>query len=125
MGKGQILSRIEAKDQFPNYFIRSIKSNSDLHQITFFENPFQEIADVHKELITYKRDDGIDLSATIYLPADYNFKKKEKLPMLLWAYPHEFKDKSSAGQITSSPNEFTYPWYGSPIFLDKSWLCYC
>ena len=36
--------------------------------------------------------------------------------MLMWAYPEEFKDKSSAGQVTSSPNEFTFPWYGSPIF---------
>src|SRR5690606_37035141 len=36
--------------------------------------------------------------------------------MVMWAYPQEFKDKSSAGQNTKSSNEFTYPWYGSPIY---------
>lgn len=44
------------------------------------------------------------------------WRKKEKLPLLIWAYPEEFKDKSSAGQSTKNPNEFTYPWYGSMIY---------
>jgi len=34
----------------------------------------------------------------------------------MWAYPQEFKDKSTAGQVTSSPHEFIYPYYGSPVF---------
>ncbi|MFP4526791.1 MAG: alpha/beta hydrolase family protein, partial [Bacteroidales bacterium] len=34
----------------------------------------------------------------------------------MWAYPREYKDKSSASQVTSSPYKFTYPSYGSPIF---------
>lgn len=42
--------------------------------------------------------------------------KKEKLPLLIWAYPREYKDKSSAGQNTQNPNEFTYPYYGSMIY---------
>ena len=36
--------------------------------------------------------------------------------MIMWAYPVEYKDKSSGGQITSSPYEFTYVYYGSPVF---------
>ena len=36
--------------------------------------------------------------------------------MVMWAYPEEFKDKSTAGQVSSSQHEFIYPWYGSPIF---------
>jgi len=115
MAKGEILTRIESKDQFPNYYFRNIK-NGTLKPATNFPNPFKSIADVDKEVITYKRDDGVDLSGTLYLPPGYDKAKKEKLPMILWAYPVEFKDKSSAGQVTSSPNEFTYPWYGSPIF---------
>ena len=34
----------------------------------------------------------------------------------MWAYPREYKDASSAGQVTSSPFEFTTPSYGSPVF---------
>jgi dipeptidyl aminopeptidase/acylaminoacyl peptidase len=56
-------------------------------QITFFPNPFESLVGVRKELITYQREDGVELSATLYLPAGYDMEKKEKLPMVLWAYP--------------------------------------
>ena len=111
----QLLVRIEAKSEFPNYYFRNVK-NSKLRQITSFENPFKSIQDVHKEVITYNREDGLELSGTLYLPVGYDIEKKEKMPMILWAYPREFKDKSSASQITSNPNRFTSPSYGSPIY---------
>jgi dipeptidyl aminopeptidase/acylaminoacyl peptidase len=76
----------------------------------------ESLLGIHKELITYKREDGIKLSATLYLPAGYDLEKKEKLPMLMWAYPREYKDAASAGQVTTSPHEFTSPYYGSPVF---------
>ena len=114
-GKRQLLVRIESPTDYPNYFFRDMKKNK-LTRITSFENPFKSIQDVHKEVITYKRDDGLELSGTLYLPVGYDIEKKEKAPMILWAYPREFKDKSSAGQNTSNPNEFTYPYYGSAIY---------
>lgn len=113
--KGILLTRLESKSEYPNYYFRNIKKGT-LQPISNNENPFEAIQNVHKEVITYKREDGLDLSATLYLPVGYDKASGEKLPMLMWAYPREFKDKSSAGQVTSSPNEFTYPWYGSPIF---------
>ena len=65
-------------------------------------------------MINYKRDDGLDLSGELYLPT--NYEEGKKYPMIVWAYPREYKDKSSASQSTSNPNQFTYPSYGSPIF---------
>ncbi len=109
-----LLVSIESKNEYPNYYIRNLKKKK-LEQITFFENPFKSIQDVHKELITYKRDDGLELSGTLYLPVGYDMDKKEKMPMILWAYPREYKDKASASQITTNPNRFTAPNYGSPI----------
>ena len=58
----------------------------------------------------------MDLSGTLYLPANYDRTKKEKLPLLIWAYPAEFKDKNSAGQNDKNPNEFTFPNYGSFVY---------
>ncbi len=113
--QGTVLTRIESAKDFPNYYIRNVKTGT-LTQMTHNENPFAAIQNVHKEVINYVREDGLELSATLYLPEGYDKEKKEKLPMLMWAYPREFKDKSSASQVTSSENEFTYPWYGSPIF---------
>jgi len=115
MEKGIVLTRIESKTDYPNYYFRNVHTG-ELTPVTDFENPFKAMEDVHKELITYKREDGVELSATLYLPPNYDQEKKEELPMFMWAYPREYKDKSSAGQITSSPNEFTYPYYGSPVF---------
>ncbi len=111
---GTFLVRIESKNEFPNYYIRNIKKKNSLTALTTFENPFKSIQNVKKEVITYKRDDGLELSGTLYLPT--NYEKGKKYPMILWAYPREFKDKSSASQNTSSSNEFTYPYYGSPIY---------
>jgi dipeptidyl aminopeptidase/acylaminoacyl peptidase len=114
--KGNILVRIESSTEYPNYYVRDINKKDALTQITNFENPFKSLQDVHKEVITYKRDDGLELNGTLYLPANYNKDSKEKLPMILWAYPREFKDKNSASQNTSNANDFTYPYYGSPIY---------
>lgn len=111
---GEIVVRIESKNEYPNYYIRNIKKRTALIPLTNFENPFKSIQNVHKEVIKYKRDDGLDLTATLYLPTDY--KEGQKYPMVMWAYPREYKDKNSAGQSTSNSNEFTYPNYGSPIY---------
>src|SRR5690606_3739063 len=111
---GEFVVQIESKNEYPNYYIRNIKKRIALQPLTQFENPFKSLQDVHKEVITYKRDDGLPLSGTLYLPTDY--KKGEKYPMLMWAYPREYKDKNSAAQSTSNSNEFTYPSYGSPLF---------
>lgn len=116
MKKGKVLVRIESKSDYPNYYIRDINKKEDLKAVTSFKNPFEAIANVHKEVITYKRDDGLELEGTLYLPVGYDKTKKEKMPMILWAYPREYKNKSSASQSTSNPNEFIYPYWGSPIY---------
>jgi len=115
--KGTVLVRIQSPTEFPNYFFRNIKSKDGLTQITNFKNPFESIKNVFKEVIKYKRNDGVELSGTLYLPANYDrAAKKEKLPLLIWAYPAEFKDKNSAGQVDKNPNEFTFPSYGSFVY---------
>jgi dipeptidyl aminopeptidase/acylaminoacyl peptidase len=69
-----------------------------LTQITHFSNPTPQAAGVTKQLVTYKRADGVPLSFTLYLPAGY--KPGTRLPTLVWAYPYEFSDASTAGQVT-------------------------
>ena len=114
--KGQVLTRIESPSEYPNYYLRDIRSKKQPQAITHFENPFKAMQGVHKEVINYEREDGVPLSGTLYLPVGYDKEKKEKMPMILWAYPREYKDKSSAGQVTASSNTFTFPYYGSPVY---------
>lgn len=113
---GKILVRIEASAEYPNYYIRDISQDEELTQITSFDNPFKSLENVTKEVITYEREDGLELNGTLYLPEGYDKNNPEKLPMIVWAYPREYKDKNSASQNTSNANDFTYPYYGSPIY---------
>lgn len=114
--KGTVLVQIQSKNDYPNYYFRNINQKDLLTPITDFKNPFESIKNVSKEVIKYKRKDGVELSGTLYLPVGYDKTKKEKLPLLIWAYPAEYKDKNSAGQSTQNPNEFTFPNYGSFVY---------
>ena len=115
VNKNQLLVRIESKNDYPNYYFKNLNGKR-VTRITDFNNPFEQLSKVDKEVITYKRNDGVDLSGVLYLPVGYDKTSKEKMPMIMWAYPREFKDKSSAGQNTNNPNEFTYPYYGSMVY---------
>ena len=111
----QLLIRREGAVEYPNYFFRQITDGST-RQLTDFANPFAALGEVHKQVIEYRREDGLLLSGTLYLPVGYDTLRKEQMPMILWAYPREYKDKASAAQSTANPNQFTYPYYGSPIY---------
>ena len=115
VNKKQLLVRIESKNDYPNYYFKNLNGKK-VTRITDFNNPFEQLSKVDKQVITYKRNDGVELSGVLYLPVGYDKTSKEKMPMIMWAYPREFKDKSSAGQNTNNPNEFTYPYYGSMVY---------
>ena len=112
---GTILTRREQIDVQPNFFMRNIKTG-DLSEVTHFPNPYEALMGVKKELIKYQREDGVDLTGTLYLPADYDVAKDGALPTLMWAYPREFKSKDAASQVRNSPHEFLRLYAGSPIF---------
>jgi len=115
MPKGEILISLQSPTEYPNYYAKNIKSGKQ-KALTTIENPFKPLEAVHKEVLNYKRKDGVDLSGTLYLPAGYDKAKDGKLPLLIWAYPREYKDKNTAGQSTANPKEFTFPSYGSFIY---------
>lgn len=103
----------ESVTEPPNYFIFDFPENK-LRQITSFTHPAPELKNVDKKLIRYKRNDGVELTGTLYLPPGYK-SSDGPLPMLMWAYPHEFKSADAAGQVTTSPYKFIRMYYGSPL----------
>ena len=74
-------------------------------QVTNFADPTPQLRGIKKQLVKYKRADGVDLSFTLYLPP--NYKEGTRLPTVVWAYPQEFTDASTAGQVSGSTNRFT------------------
>ncbi|RFB04880.1 prolyl oligopeptidase family serine peptidase [Parvularcula marina] len=73
--------------------------------LTEFPDPHPELTGISRELITYEREDGVELSSTLYLPPGY--EEGDKLPVVVWAYPREYNDARTAGQVRDSKYRFT------------------
>ena len=99
-----VLTRRETRTEPPNYLVRDLAADT-MEPLTAFENPAPQLAGISKELITYERADGVQLSGTLYLPPGY--QDGDRVPMLVWAYPREYVDPRLAGQVTGSDNRFT------------------
>ena len=110
-----IFTSRESPSEPPNYFLRNLTTNT-VEPLTNFPHPSPQFSKTKKELIRYKRADGVDLTATLYLPADYDQTKDGPLPVLMWAYPQEFKSADAAGQVTDSPYRFIRVYSSSPLF---------
>ncbi len=119
----RLLTRRESVDEPPNYFVRDLVDDS-LQRITSFPHPTPQLAGATKQLVHYERADGVQLTGTLYLPPGHG-EGDGPLPMLMWAYPIEFKDASFAGQVSDSPYEFTrMSYWGALPMLTQGWAVF-
>ncbi len=109
------VTRRQSQTEPPNYWL--YRQAQPPERLSDYPDPAPEFARVRKELVRYPRADGVQLSATLYLPPDYEPSRDGPLPMLVWAYPTEFKDRATAGQITTAENSFSRPRGASVLFL--------
>ncbi len=96
-----------------NYFLLDIISMK-YTQVTNFPHPHPQLSNIKKELIKYNRKDGVQLTANLYLPPNYK-KEDGTLPVLVWAYPQEYKSADAAGQVRDSPYRFIKIYSWSPL----------
>ncbi len=111
---GTMLTLRESVQVQPNYYLRNWHSG-ELLQRTFFPNPYAALEGVRKEFIRFARADGVGLTGTLYLPKGYEEEKDGPLPVLMWAYPREYKDADAAGQVVGSPYAFVRVHPSSPV----------
>lgn len=112
-----LLSRESATEPPQTYTITysgADASSSTEQRITDFPHPYPQLKDMQKEVLRYKRSDGVDLTGTLYLPPGYDAAKDGPLPTILWAYPREYKSKVGVGVHASSKNlaQEGQCWYG-------------
>lgn len=112
--QGTIVLRRESAQEPPDYYVLPL-AGGERRRLTTFANPYPQMAGVEKRLLKYRRADGVALSGTLYLPAQRT--TGERLPCLVWAYPMEYSDASTAGQVRSAPNGFTLYRGASPLFF--------
>ncbi|MFL5386485.1 MAG: S9 family peptidase [Longimicrobiaceae bacterium] len=112
----RVLTRRESLADAPNYFVRTLPGGQAA-AVTRFPDPAPQLAGISRQLLTYRRADGVQLSGTLYLPPNYDPKRDGPLPLLMWAYPAEFRDAAAAAQVQGSPNRFSRPGGISHLFL--------
>jgi dipeptidyl aminopeptidase/acylaminoacyl peptidase len=112
--KDKIITSFESPEIPPNYYLFDLKSRKRT-ALTNFPDPAPQLTAVKKQLIKYKRNDGVELSGMLYLPPGY--KKGEKLPVVVWAYPMEYNDPTTAGQVRGSACRFTFYRGASQLFF--------
>jgi dipeptidyl aminopeptidase/acylaminoacyl peptidase len=110
----RMITSRESASMPPNFYLRDLEKRTG-SALTSFTDPQPAFRKVKKQLVTYKRSDGITLSGTLYLPPDY--KQGERRPTFIWAYPVEFASAAAASQVTGSPNRFTRVSGASHLFL--------
>jgi dipeptidyl aminopeptidase/acylaminoacyl peptidase len=100
----RIVTEHQSKTEPINFFDVDLKTGQRA-KLTDFKDPAPELTGLSKELIKYQRSDGVPLSGTLYLPPGY--KAGTKLPLIIWAYPLDYSDPATAGQVRGSPYTFT------------------
>ncbi|WP_134091306.1 prolyl oligopeptidase family serine peptidase [Olivibacter sp. XZL3] len=112
--KGVVYISRESVEQAPNIYKIDLKNGNGV-SLTSFPDPYPSLRGVTKQQLSYPRKDGIKLTATLYLPKGYT-KEQGPLPVLMWAYPREFKSLEAAGQVKGSPYRFTRLAFRSPVY---------
>lgn len=115
-GQRVVTSR-ESVDERPNFYLRQLAQAGEPRALTQFPHPTPQLKGVQKQQIKYQRKDGVALNGILYTPPGYDAKRDGPRPLLMWAYPQEFKTTEAAGQVTDSPYRFNRISYWGPLAM--------
>ena len=116
----------ESAREMPNYFLATLGREVQApagegtrvlkrRPITRFRDPAPQLRQIEKRIVRYRRKDGIPLSFQLLLPPGY--KKGERLPTVLYAYPLEYSGAATAGQVSGSAQRFQRFYGPSHLFF--------
>jgi dipeptidyl aminopeptidase/acylaminoacyl peptidase len=122
----RFVMRSESAVEVPNYFLATLGGTIEApageatralarEPITRFEDPTPELRQIEKRLVRYERADGVPLSFELNLPPGY--EEGTRLPTVLYAYPLEYSDPSTAGQVRGSSQRFSRFYGASHLFF--------
>lgn len=102
-----IITRKETAGSPPNHYIRRFP-DGELEQLTNFDDDFPEMREVHRQMISFQREDGVKMSFVLHLPPDYDVSddNRERLPTILWVHPRTYAAGEFAGQVRESLRRF-------------------
>ena len=121
----RLVVRSESPTEPPNYFElssgRRVAAEAGEAAVQWRRRPLTALADpapvlrgIGKRIVRFRRADGVEQSFTLYTPPGW---KGEALPTVLYAYPLEFSDPGTAGQVSGTEHSFTRLAGPSHLFL--------
>ncbi|MEA3078164.1 MAG: hypothetical protein QOF60_3072 [Actinomycetota bacterium] len=103
--RGSVLVRRESTTEPPNFVV--IAPGGGRRWITSFADPHPQLTGASKRIRTHHRPDGVALSGVLHLPPGHDPAVHGRLPLVLWAYPLDYGDADTAGQVRTSDQGFT------------------
>lgn len=97
-----LLTQFESANEPPNYRIHDLRTGSTW-SLTSRTHPAPELANTRRMALHYQRADGLELSATLYVPP--GAASDASLPLLIWAYPRQY-GQGSAPVLANSQERF-------------------
>ena len=118
--------RSESAVDVPNYYLATLSDTIEAAEgeatraltrtpITRFEDPTPQLRRIEKRLVRYERADGVPLSFFLHLPPGY--QEGTRLPTVIYAYPMEYSDPRTAGQVRGSTQRFSSFYGPSHMFF--------
>lgn len=118
--------RSESSTEVPNYYLITMGEEIEVAEsegtrattsvpITRFEDPAPQLREIEKRIVHYQRADGVQLSFHLYLPPGY--QEGTPLPTVVDAYPREYSDATTAGQVRGSAQRFMRIYGASHLYF--------
>jgi dipeptidyl aminopeptidase/acylaminoacyl peptidase len=97
----------ESPAEPPNLWVVALTGDTTPRQLTSWPDPHPWLTGMRKQLVSTDRGDGVQLSGLLHTPPGYDPVSDGPLPLVIWAYPHDFGSAITAGQIRGSSTRFT------------------
>jgi dipeptidyl aminopeptidase/acylaminoacyl peptidase len=106
----------ESRTGPPNLAVTRL-DGTDRVRLTSWPDPHPQLTGMDKRLLSYDRGDGVQLTGMLHLPPDYNPERDGRLPLVIWAYPLDYGDAATAGQVRGTTERFTRLMASDPVWF--------
>jgi dipeptidyl aminopeptidase/acylaminoacyl peptidase len=98
----------------PNFHL--VELDGGRRPLSSFPDPQPALSGVVRRIVKYRRADGVPLSGHLHLPPGWT-PEAGRLPVMLWAYPQDYSDAATAGQVRGSDRTFPRLEGATPLWL--------
>ncbi len=106
----------ESRTEPPNLAVIRL-DDGERTPMTSWPDPHPQLTGMDKRLLSYDRGDGVKLTGMLHLPPGYDQARDGQLPLIIWAYPLDYGDAATAGQVRGTTERFTRLTASDPVWF--------